>query len=113
MKKMVKGCAMAVAIASMATFVGCSNASKYESMLEEMNEISIELAELMAEKNLEFQVEEFKKMSEDEQKTMLEMTEAALEETKKNTKELKKKIKEAKSPKDMKPASFSGKVRFN
>lgn len=113
MKKMVKGCAMAVAIASMATFVGCSNASKYESMLEEMNEISIELAELMAEKKTEFDVEEFKKMSEDEQKEVLKMMEETLKELKKNAKEQKQKIKEAKSPKDMKPASFSGKVRFN
>ena len=101
MKKMVKGCAMAVIVASMTMFIGCSKARKYECILEEMCKMGVDLMELELEKHIEFQVKEFKKLSKDDQEKKLKAAEEELEEVKKKFKKTKKELKEADSEEDL------------
>lgn len=101
MKKMAKCCAMGVIVASMTMFIGCSKTSKYESLCEEMADLAIDTMELTMEKQIEFEVKEFKGLSKDEQDAKLKEVEEEVKEAKKKFKELKKKIKEVKSEEDM------------
>lgn len=101
MKKMVKGCAIVTIVASMTMFVGCGKASKYESMLEEMTDLAVDAMELTAEKEIELQVKEFKKLSKEKQEEKLKEAEKQLKKAKEDFKELKKKLKEVKSEEDL------------
>lgn len=106
MKKMVKGCAMAVIVASMTMFIGCSKTSKYESLCEEIVDLAIDAMELTMEKHVELRVKEFKKMSKEEQEEKLKEVEKLLKEGKEELKEHKKKLKEVKSEEDMRKLPF-------
>lgn len=101
MKKMAKGCAIVTIVASMTMFIGCSKASKYESLCEEITDLAIDTMELYMEKQIEFKVKEFKGLSKDEQDAKLKELEEEGKEAKKKFKELKKKIKEVKREEDM------------
>lgn len=109
MKKMAKGCAIVTIVASMTMFIGCSKASKYESLVEELYEIKLEERELRYEVYAEAEVKEFKMLSREEQESRLKDLREVLKERreklkkkKKEAKEIRKKIKEAKTMDDLK-----------
>lgn len=108
MKKMVKGCVMAAIVASMTMFIGCSKASKYESLVEELYEIKLEKRELRYEVYAKAEVKEFKMLSREEQESrlkdlreVLKDRREELKEMKKEAKEIRKKIKEAETIDDL------------
>ncbi len=84
MKKMMM---MWVMVLTTVIFVGCSKASKYENMVREAAELNEKAGgPKLSEEKIKKQVEEFKKLSSDEQEATLKMGEAALELLKKKAK---------------------------
>lgn len=111
MKKMIKGFAIVTTIASMTMFMGCSKASKYESICEELIEIGLEMEEALAKKQLEFEVKDFKEMDKETQDEVLKELEDKLKDAKKVSKKKMKAIKEAEDKEDLFKAMFTNAIK--